>query len=85
MKDLSEDICWVYILEGVNFPHKRRILFCGDDNFELSVANQLGKWERLVYCRKFSDVFDALAHKQMLEGLSKKTVTYIIKQQSLVK
>lgn len=43
MKALSEDICWVYILEGMYFPHKRRILFCGDENYELSVANNLGK------------------------------------------
>lgn len=85
MKALSKDICWVYILEGKYFPHKQRILFCGDENYELSVATHLGKGEQLVYCRQFDNVLDALAHKLMLESLSKETATHLIKQKQVAK
>lgn len=81
MKVLAKDICWIYILEGKLFPHKRRIVYCGDENCELSVANHLSKYEQLVYCRQFDNVLDALAHKLMLETLSKETITHIISKQ----
>ena len=36
--------------------------------------------EKLIYSRSFSDPFDALAHKHLLDGLTKESVVHRLKK-----
>ncbi|MBZ0243560.1 MAG: hypothetical protein K8F24_10130 [Bacteroidales bacterium] len=42
--------------------------------------NKADALEKLIYYRSFSDPFDALAHKHLLDSLSIETVMHRVKQ-----
>ena len=66
MNLFDTDICWVYITDD---GHRRRILFCADDERNTLLRPRLEQGERAVYRRRFDNTFDALAHKLMLQSL----------------
>ena len=77
MNLFDTDICWVYITAD---GRRRRILFCTDDERDALLRPRLERGERLVYCRRFDNTFDALAHKLMLQSLSASTIDCLIRR-----
>ena len=77
MNLFDTDICWVYITDD---GHRRRILFCTDDERDARLRPRRERGERAVYCRRFDNTFDALAHKLMLQSLSASTIDCLIRR-----
>lgn len=77
MNLFDTDICWVYITDD---GRQRRILFCADDERNTLLRLRLERGERAVYCRRFDNTFDALAHKLMLQSLSASTIDCLIRR-----
>lgn len=69
-------LSWVYIV----YNSKKQEMNIG---LSFNLAKQIGALnttQKLVYCRSFSKPFDALAHKHLLDSLTKETVMHNIKQ-----
>lgn len=77
MNLFDSDICWVYITDD---GRRRRILFCTDDERDSMLRSRQKCGERAVYCRRFDNTFDALAHKLMLQSLSDTTIDCLIRR-----
>lgn len=77
MNLFDSDICWVYITDD---GRRRRILFCTDDERDAQLRLRRERGERAVYCRRFDNTFDALAHKLMLQSLSASTIDCLIRR-----
>ena len=71
-------LSWVYIL----YNTKTQEMNIG---LSFNLAKQIGTLnttEKLVYYRSFGAPFDALAHKHLLDSLTKETVMHNIKQEN---
>ena len=77
MNLFDSDICWVYITDD---GRRRRIVFCTADERDTLLRPRLERGERPVYCRRFDNTFDALAHKLMLQSLSTMTIDCLIRR-----
>lgn len=74
----TEPLGWVYI-----------IINCITQELSIGVTlnpakriNRVTENEKLVYYRGFTNPFDAIAHKHMLEELSKETIMHNVTQQN---
>ena len=71
--------CWVYITE-TGILRRRTIAFCLDDDLRVCVAQMRKQGQSLVYCRRFGNMVDALAHKMLLESLGRGSVKKMIRE-----
>lgn len=71
--------CWVYITE-TGILRRRAIAFCLDDDLGTCVARLRKRRRSLVYCRRFGNMTDALAHKMLLESLGRGSVKRMIRE-----
>ncbi|MDD4671402.1 MAG: hypothetical protein PHI03_00545 [Bacteroidales bacterium] len=69
-------LSWVYILYNI----KSQEINIGLSFNLLNRFSNLDRIEKLVYYRSFSNPFDALAHKFLLESISGKSIMHNIKQ-----
>lgn len=63
----SSDNCWVYILIDERSGEKK-IIFCPEDDFKKRLEEKTHSTIRIVYNKKFNNIFDALAHKLRLQN-----------------
>lgn len=70
-------ICWVYITTHAHDPGRRIIGFTRNIDEEILSAPDPPP---ILYCRRFDNLMDALAHKLMLEQLSASTIDILLEQ-----
>ena len=68
--------CWVYILRNESGEITIGFSVDMDETFtEISIRK-----EKLYYLRPFEEPFDGLAHKHLLDSLSKETINLLIQR-----
>ncbi|WP_177601931.1 hypothetical protein [uncultured Phocaeicola sp.] len=80
MNLFASDTCWIYITRSTSRGVKRHIRYCGGEDRESFLLRCAEQGEHPVYCRRFDNTFDALAHKLMLEHLSVATLDFLIRR-----
>ena len=68
--------CWVYILRNESGEITIGFSIDMDEKFtEISMRK-----EKLYYLRPFEEPFDGLAHKHLLDSLSKDTINHLVRR-----
>ena len=68
--------CWVYILRNESREFIIGFSVDMDEKFtEISMRK-----EKLYYLRPFEEPFDGLAHKHLLDSLSKDTINHLVRR-----
>lgn len=80
MNLFASDTCWIYITRSTSREVKRHIRYCGGEDRESFLLRCAEQGEHPVYCCRFDNTFDALAHKLMLEHLSVATLDFLIQR-----
>ena len=62
--------CWVYILRNES----------GEITIGFSIDMDEKFTEKLYYLRPFEEPFDGLAHKHLLDSLSKDTINHLVRR-----
>lgn len=70
---------WVYISEGEN----GKIITGISSEIDRNLSVVLARGDRVVYLRSFNEPIDALAHKHLLDYLSKDSVRHLIRKERL--
>ena len=80
MNLFASDTCWIYITRSISHGGKRYIRYCSEEDREVFLSRCAAQGEHPVYCRRFDNTFDALAHKLMLQRLSVATLDFLIRR-----
>lgn len=68
--------CWVYILRNESGEITIGFSFDMDEKFTEIATRK----EKLSYLRPFEEPFDGLAHKHLLDSLSKDTINHLVQR-----
>ncbi|PIN27882.1 hypothetical protein [Prevotella intermedia] len=68
--------CWVYILRNESGEMTIGFSVNMDEKF-IEISTRKGK---LSYLRPFEEPFDGLAHKHLLDSLSKDTINHLVRR-----
>ena len=68
--------CWVYILRNETGEITIGFSFDMDEKFTEIATRK----EKLSYLRPFEEPFDGLAHKHLLDSLSKDTINHLVRR-----
>lgn len=78
-RSYSSLMCRVYIAE-TPLLRRKTITFCLEEDFKDFLSRLKWKCMRLVYCRRFDTLAEALVHKWRLESLDAEALEEVIRR-----